>query len=193
MPSPIPLPRLVAAILFVSLIGGAAWAPSPSRTQPPVDAPATLSAFRGTYVLAGDARELRAMDQAIDRVVDQLNLFIREIARGEIHRRVTPEQRIVLEVFDLERITLAMDDWGPVAVTLGAAPRRIRGRSGDDERLTVRLHEGRLVAQTLASGGSRTSTFALSSDAERLQMHVRIASGQLPADIRYSLTYRRAD
>lgn len=189
------LPRIVGAVtVAVSLIAGAALVPSPSRTQPPAasSAPA-LESFQGTFVLAGDARELRAMDQAIDRVVDQLNIFIREIARGEIHRRIVPEQRVVLRVADTQSIALTIDQWGPIAATLGAPARRVRGSSGEDVSLTVRYRDGRLIQHAAAASGARTNTFALSPDEQRLHMHVRITSGQLPADIRYTLTYRRAD
>jgi hypothetical protein len=188
------LRALPALALAASLLGVSAFAPSPSRTQAPTAAPThAIESFEGSYVLARDARELRAMDGAIDRVVDQMNIFIREIARGEIHRRITPEQRIAISVFDANSISVALDQWGPIALTVGGPARRVRGASGEDVDLTVRLRQGRLVQHSVASNGTRTNTFSLSPDTERIRMHVSIASGQLPSDIRYTLTYRRAD
>lgn len=171
----------------------AAVAPSASHTQAP-----GLESFRGTYVHSGvrgqGARaELRAMGGAIDRVVNQMNIFVREIARGEVHRRITPEQRIEIGVPDPQALTLAMDGWGPVRVGLDAAARRVRGASGEDVDLTVRFGDGRLVQRAVTPRGSRTNVFTLSPDLEQLSMLVRIASDQLPAEIRYRLTYRRAD
>ena len=166
----------------------AAVAPSSSHTQAP-----TLESFRGTYVHTGARAELRAMGGAIDRVVNQMNIFVREIARGEVHRRITPEQRIEIGVVDPQAMTLAMDGWGPVRVALDAAARRVRGATGEDVSLTVRFDEGRLVQRAVTPRGSRTNVFTLSPDLEQLSMLVRIASDQLPAEIRYRLTYRRAD
>jgi hypothetical protein len=166
----------------------AAVAPTPSHTQTP-----TLESFRGTYVHTGARGELRAMGGAIDRVVNQMNIFVREIARGEVHRRITPEQRIEIGVPDPQAMTIAMDGWGPVRVALDAAARRVRGATGEDVNLTVRFEEGRLVQRAATPRGSRTNVFTLSPDLEQLSMLVRIASDQLPAEIRYRLTYRRAD
>lgn len=194
MPRTTILRSIAAAALAASLIGLSAWAPSPSHTQAPTVTPSqAIESFQGTFVIANDARELRAMNAAIDRVVDELNIFIREIARGEIHRRITPEQRVVLSVFDANSVSIALDQWGPIALTVGGPARRVRGASGEDVNLTVRYREGRLVQHSVAGNGTRTNTFVLSPDAQRLHMHVRIASGQLPSDIRYTLTYRRAD
>lgn len=133
------------------------------------------------------------MSEAIDAVVDQMNIFVREIARGEIHRRISPERRIELEVVDSRTLTFAMDDWGPIGVTLGAAPRRVRGADGEEVNLTASFEDGRLVMRSLAARGSRTNVLTLSPDAEHLSMMVRIRSDQLPAEIRYRLTFRRAD
>lgn len=178
--------RVALPIGLVLLI--AAVAPSSSQTQAP-----TLESFRGTYVHTGARAELRAMGGAIDRVVNQMNIFVREIARGEVHRRITPEQRIEIGVLDPQAMTLAMDGWGPVRVALDAAARRVRGATGEDVNLTVRFDEGRLVQRAVTPRGSRTNVFTLSPDLEQLSMLVRIASDQLPAEIRYRLTYRRAD
>lgn len=168
--------------------------PRASRAQAPEQETASpVAAFAGTFALAGERRELRAMDDAINRVVDQLNLFIREIARGEIHRRITPEQRIRLDVLDARTVAISIDDWGPVRAVLGAAPRPVRGSSGEQVNLTLRMRDDQLVQHTQSPRGSRTNVFTLSADQERLHMQVRIASDQLPSDIRYRLTYRRTD
>lgn len=163
-------------------------APTASHTQAP-----TLASFDGRYVLGADRHELHGMEQAIDRVVDQMNLFIREIARGEIHRRISAEQRIHLDITGEDAMSIALDDWGPIEVDVNGRPRQVRGAAGDDVRFSVRYQDGRLTAHTASPRGSRTNVFTLSPDASRLQMSVRITSDQLPADIRYRLTYHRAD
>jgi len=174
--------------LFVGILAAAALAPAPSKTQAPA-----LESFAGRYVHTGARSELRAMEGAIDRVVNQMNIFIREIARGEVHRRITPERRITIDVLDGSTLTLAMDDWGPLRIALGGVPRQTRDPGGEPTSLSARFDAGRLVQRTQSPRGSRTNVFALSPDGEQLSMQVRIASDQLPAEIRYRLTYRRVD
>jgi hypothetical protein len=171
--------RVVAALgLTGALLALAAFLPSTSRTQ---------------FVFAGNRSELGAMGQAIDRVVDQLNIFIREIARGEIRRRIDAEQRIRVAVVDEETLTVAFDDWGPVRLSVDGSARRVRGPDGENVRASVTYRYGRLIERRIAPRGSRVNVLTLSPDAQRLHMQVRIASDQLPDDIAYRLTYRRAD
>jgi hypothetical protein len=199
---------LVGLAFTAALLGGSALAPARSSTQAvPVgngDAHAVgeragatgdaqLASFDGSFALSGEASQRRAMEQAIDRVVDQMDLFVREIARLEIRRRVTPEQRIAFDVHGADRVSLTMDQWGPGPLTVGAAARRVRGSAGDDVNLSLRFRDGRLVTHSAASNGARTNTFSLDADGERLLMAVRITSDQLPADIRYTLAYRRSN
>ncbi len=181
---------MATSLSLAALLSGALAlvVPTPSRTQAHA-----LTSFDGVYALAADARELSGMEQSIDRVVDQMNLFIREIARGEIHRRIDPEQRIHLTVLGDETISIALDDWGPIEVGVNGPARQVRDAAGENVRLTMRFAGGRLIQHSSAPRGARTNTFVLSPDASRLQMSVRITSDQLPDDIRYRLTYRRAD
>lgn len=180
------VPRRAIAFGIAAL--AASLAPLPARTQAPA-----LEDFAGTFVLAGDRRELWAMDDAINRVVDRMNLFIREIARGEIRRHIEPERRIRFAMAGADTLSLSLDAWGPVQVRVGAPPIRTRGSNGEEVALTLRYAGGRLVQRSATPRGARTNVFALSSDRERLAMSVRITSDQLPADIRYRLTYRRAN
>lgn len=62
-------------------LGVSVWL-GPVRSQT-----AALESFQGTSALAGGESE---MEDAIDRVIDRLNLFIREIARGESTVASTP-------------------------------------------------------------------------------------------------------
>jgi hypothetical protein len=168
------------------LLALAALVPSPSRSQT-----AELESFHGSFVFTQDQAELTSMNHAIDRVVDQLNLFIREIARSEIRRRITPEHRIRLAVQG-DRVTVSFDQWGPVELAIGGPGRQVQGPAGDRIRASVSFRGGRLIERRIAARGSRTNVFRLSADAQRLHMEVRIASEQLPAHIRYRLSYRRA-
>lgn len=172
-----------AGVAVLALAAGASW-PSASRSQAPA-----LESFSGTWALSGGRTD---MDEGIDRVVDQLNIFIREIARGEMHRRLRAEQRVHLLVQDEETIRFGYDDWGPVRLRVNAPARAVRGPEGDTVRISMRFARGRLIHHHVAGQGQRTSVFSLSGDTSRLYMAVRIGADQLPSDIRYRLTYRRA-
>ena len=158
---------------------------SPARSQT-----AALEDFSGTWRLDG-RRQVDRMDDAIDRVVDQMNLFIREIARGEIHGRLNPEERVVIRVEDERHVRLGYDAWGPQRLRLGAPAVALRGPDGNDIRMSLRFDRGRLIARQDAGEGRRTNVFSVSADGRRLTMAARIGAPQLPADIRYRLTYRR--
>ncbi len=180
---------LAIGTVAFALALGAALAPTRSQTQEPA-----LEDWAGTFVLRGDRRELGSMDDAINRVVDQMNLFVREIARGEIHRRINPEQRIRFAVLGERTLSLRFDDHRPAEVPVGAPPVRWRNEAGEDVRLTLRFGGGgRLIHHSATPRGGRTNVFVLDEGGERLTMHVRISSDQLPADIRDRLTSRRAD
>lgn len=173
---------LVAALVLAL----ASLVPAPSRSQT-----VPLESFAGTWAFAGGQADLQGMDDAINRVVDQLNLFIREIARSEIHRRINHEQRVVLGVRGDDRMTLALDDWGPVEIPIGGGSNRVRGPGGDQVRVSARFVNGRLVYRQSTPQGVRQNVFSLAGDGARLTMGVSITADQLPADIRYRLTYRR--
>lgn len=173
------------------LVGGLAAVvlastPATGRTQS-----VALEAYEGGWSFSRSRRDVRGLEQAIDHVVDQLNFFIREIARGEMRRRITPESRVRFNLLPGARISLAIDEWGPMTFDLGAQPRRVRGPNGDDIRVAVAFQGGRLVHREIHSQGHRTNVFALSGDGARMTMHATIGSDQLPDDVRYRLTYRR--
>lgn len=174
---------LIAAILLAAGTLGA----SPSRSQD-----VALESFGGQWVFNSSAQDLRSLEQGIDHAVDQMNIFIREIARLEIRRRITPEQRLRLEVADEEGIQLTLDDWGPVALRLDGSARSVPGPEGSTVRVSARYQNGRITQRQIQSQGTRQNVFTLNGDASRLTMAVSIGADQLPADIRYRLSFRRA-
>lgn len=159
--------------------------PSASQEHEP-----SLESFRGTFVLA-DRREQAALSDAIDRVADQLDIFIREIARLELRRRIGAEERIQVAI-DEAAVALAFDHWVPGRIPLDGRLRRLRGPGGETLRHSVRFEGGRIIERRLADQGERINVLTLSADEQRLHMQVRISSDQLPDTIRYRLSYRRA-
>lgn len=150
-----------------------------------------LEDFQGEYAFVGGEREERRLDAAIDAVVDQMNIFVREIARGRIHGQVRPEGRVRIEVVGAHHVRFELDGWGPHVVSLDGRERRVRGPDESDTRLSARFHGGRLHVRQVSPQGERRSSMALAGDRERMRMSVRIRSARLPDDIRYALTYRK--
>jgi len=177
----------VWAAAIVALLGAAAAAP-PSGARADVS---VLDLFDGRYAFAGGERERSRLEDAIDDVVDRLNVFIREIARGEIRRNVRPEGRIALEVVEGRRVRLSLGDWGPLDLRLDGRPRHMSGPDGSDTEVRASLRGGRLLVVQRSSRGRRENWLSLSRDGEWLFNQIRIGADQLPADIQYTLSYRR--
>lgn len=150
-----------------------------------------LEDFAGRYAWAGGQRERDRQHAAIDSVADRLNIFIREIARGEIRRNLEPERRLSIAVPSESRIRLVIDDWNPPPVPLDWTSRRVTGPDDSATQLRARFRRGRLETHQRNGQGSRENWMSLSSDARFLYMQVRVAADQLPAAIRYTLTFRR--
>lgn len=174
-------------ILCATLALMAAFVPGTGRSQT-----AALEDFDGAWSFSRAQRDRDSLEDGIDEVADQLNLFIREIARGEMRRRITPENRITLRVHDETHVSIAMDDWGPVRFELDARPRQVRGPNGDQIRAGLSFRNGRLIHREIHSQGHRTNVFTLSGDRRGLAMRAVIGSDQLPDEVRYRLTYRRS-
>ena len=150
-----------------------------------------LQRFEGRYVFAGGAAETRRVERAIDEVVDRLNLFIREIARGEIRRSIRPEPSIELHALGRDRLRFSFGDWGPLEVSLDNRPRVVRGPDGSDTRLRGTVSGQRIVLVQDSSRGRRTNWLSLGPEDRWLHLQVAVGADQLPEDIRYSLSYRR--
>lgn len=150
-----------------------------------------LESFAGSYRFAGGQTERDRLQAAIDSVVDRMNVFVREIARGEIRRNVRPEPRIVVGVPDDRRVRLTLGSWGPLDVPLGGRRVRVRGPDGSDTRLSARFRDGRIETHQASDRGTRENWLSLSDDRGWLFLQVRISADALPAAIRYTLSYRR--
>lgn len=176
----------VATILALGLLVGAGW-PGSARTQT-----ASIEGFEGAWRYVGGARDQRQQDAAIDQVVDQLDLFTREIARVAIRRSLAPEPELQVRLRGPRRLSLQLGDWVSHEVELDAPPLVMPGPDGSATRFSARFASGRLTTREESARGSRINQLGLSPDGAHLFMHVRVRAPQLPSDIRYALTYRRS-
>lgn len=175
----------VASFALALPLVAAAVLAGPVASQAP-----TATSFVGTYAFAGGQRDRNALSEEIDRVVDQMNVFMRTFARSSIHAEVFEERRIVIAA-DERSVTLTFDGWGPQRIPLGGRVAEGAGPDGSHTRFTARLQNDRLTTRFRTDRGYRDSWFSLAADGRHMYLQVRIVAPQLPDSIRYSLTYRR--
>jgi hypothetical protein len=175
--------RAGSALAFAAAV--LAVVPTGAQQPPP------LSAFDGDWRFSGGQRETQQMSAALDQVVDQMNMLMREFARGQIHDRIPLDRDIRIGIHGTTGFSLVLGGWGPVEVPLGGAFRDVTDREGQPIRVSATYAGGRITEhQVRDDSGRRTNTFVLDDENRRLTMWVRIHSDQLPADIVYHLSYR---
>ncbi len=150
-----------------------------------------LRRFEGTYDFAGGPDETRRLEQAIDDVVDRLNVLIRGLARSEIRRAIRPERTIVLAPVGRDRLRFSLDAWGPLEVPLDNRARRVTGPDGSDTQLRGLVTGSRVVLVQDSPRGRRTNWLSLGPEDRWLHLQVQVGADQLPDPIQYSLSYLR--
>ena len=126
----------VAGMAFGLTLALAAMPAPSARSQT-----ASVERFEGAWRYVGGERDQRGLHAAIDRVVDELDLFTREIARVAIRRSLVPEPTLHVRVRDARHLSLQLGDWVSHEVELGGAATQlamdgyqaVTGSSIDDE------------------------------------------------------------
>jgi hypothetical protein len=140
----------------------------------------------GEWSYAGGDSEIGAMEEEVDAVVGEMNLFIRPMARARLKNKVCrPWTKVEIETND-GTITIRTDDGG-LTSPLGKKVKR----KGDSDELTVhRRMRGDVLVDTVSSErGGRTNEFRIAGD--ELNVRSKIFSPELPRPIHFSYTYRR--
>lgn len=148
-----------------------------------------LDGVSGTWRLATPNAE-GEIDRSIARVVDRMSFFIRGIAQSRIDESVNPERVVRIEPHQ-ERVRVALDDWGPVELSLDGRQRRARSADGQPLRVRAALQGEHLTLVQAANEGARVSYFSGARGGDTMRMTVRVQSPRLPEDIVYRLDYRR--
>lgn len=183
--------RRALAWTVPATIALAAFVPPPPAYGIDRAPPEGVDRFAGTYRFDGGDRERRALDGAIRRVTDQMNVFIRDIAFGQAREALRPERRVALSPAGGDRVRIRLDDWTSPPMQASGQTRRVRGPDGDDTRLGVRYAGGRLEVRATTSRGTTERWLSLDESGRYLFVQVRVSSERLPDSVRYTLTYRR--
>lgn len=157
------------------------------------DAPeSVIQQFVGTYTYVGGDVEIKALDQAIDGVVDQMNFFIRGIARRRLRAPNLPSK--LVSVF-FENGQIRIERPGQPEVSAPADGKPITWRHPTDGDVFQVSHgiddEGVLYQRFEGERSVSRNRFVLGSDEKRLTIHTVITADRLPAPLRFKMTYAR--
>jgi hypothetical protein len=150
---------------------------------------AKIAPLAGNYRFSGDPAEIRALERAIDAVVEDMNVLVRDVARRRLAKaaEIPPQLGLslrgpVLTMQVAQKAYSAPLDGTAVAVV---------GPSGDSLQLRHSVvGDAKLMQRFDGDDGSRVNTCERLG-AERLRVHVAIRSEKLPKDLNYSLTFTK--
>lgn len=184
--------RSQLTFFFLALTLAAASAGEAQATQegpPRVSEPGAAERFTGVYRLAGSVENgTRVIHRAIDHAVEPMNVFVRAIAAGRLRDRIAVVHRIELDVQGAQA-TITFDHERRCRSGLGQwRQQQLNGRT---VRAQIRERSGALVQLTRGQRGSQRVIYRLRADGS-LHADFTVESEQLPRDVRYHLTYRRA-
>ncbi|MGB5415095.1 MAG: hypothetical protein WBN01_10680, partial [Polyangiales bacterium] len=177
----------------LGLLSAAALAACCGASIALADAPdSAIQQFVGTYTYVGGDAEIRALDRAIDEVVDQMNFFIRGIARRRLRAPNLPSKEVSVFV---ENGQIRIDRPGQPEVSAPADGRPIIWRHPSDGDVFQVSHgvdeEGVLYQRFEGERSVSRNRFVLGKDKKRLTIHTVITADRLPAPLRFRMTYER--
>ncbi len=148
-----------------------------------------IAAFLGTYAYDGGDKERKARDKAIDAACSELSPLIRGIAREQLLAANAIASSIAFSA-DKKNVTVSADARNYRA-PLDGSKVRVRVPTGDEMDLRYAVKTGRVDQLFEGDDRGRTNRYTLGDD-DVLVMGVRVFASQLPKDVLYKLTYRRA-
>lgn len=146
------------------------------------------SPLEGTFHLVdGDPASIH---RAIDAVVDDVNPFVRPIARRRLRHQNRAFQAVRIRL-DGDRIVTRLGGAPPVASPADGGAVWYQVPEGNRVRVRQKVRGRVLVQHYRGEDGERINRFVLASDG-RLDYRVEVRSDYLPRSVRYRLRYRRA-
>jgi hypothetical protein len=149
-----------------------------------------MSVLQGSYVL-DDPSAMENIETAVDRVADRMGFLVAGIARGRLMDANKPAQRIFISVAGNE-VTTQLDQDQAIRTSANGATVDWTRDNGEKVRVTTSWQGGVLRRSVASKEATRTNSFSLAPDGDRLIFGVEIVSRRLPAPVTYQLTYRRS-
>ena len=160
---------IVSLIFLLVASPGAAEAPSPPE---------------GKWTYAGGQKEISVMEKTADEIVDDMNLFIRPIARNRLPKICSPWKKLSIQkkengfVIQNERRNFDL----PIGKTVPQ-----KGPNGDIE-VTLKYKNGLLHETIVSDDGTRVNEFHPIAGGVRVE--TTLHSERLPRPMRFSYSYR---
>jgi hypothetical protein len=151
------------------------------------ECPEPVRSLEGKYGYSGGEAERKALEDAVDDVVSEMNPFVREIARRRLLAANEIAQTLEVQV-EGAHVTVAFDERSYTA-ELGGPAVKVTGVTGKRLSLTHRLKGDKLVQKFDGAGGGRTNVF--DNNDQRVRINVKVSSDQLPKPLSYRLTFKR--
>ncbi len=153
---------------------------------------ATLSRFAGSWHWVGGTTELRAIDDAIEACVKQMNLFIRPIARHRIRKPLLPSPEMVLVAAPGPTLQISRPDRPTVSIPANGQQIRWRDPGGDWFLISLGVDGDMLQQRFEGTSSISFNSYSLDPSGANLKVHTRIVSKRLPAPIEFDTTYQKS-
>lgn len=182
-------PKRFALISLAAAFVVSPWAPE-GRPQAKASEP-DLVPLLGTYRFAGGQEEMLAVERAIDEAVDEMNVFIRGIARRRLREPNLPTDELRISLGS-DTITVART--GQPKVSAPATGKRVpwrNPRNGNELEVSHRITpDGALEQKLIGDRGVSTNVFTISADG-KLSMRTAVTADKLPSTLQFTTTYVR--
>lgn len=145
----------------------------------------------GTYRFVGGAAEVDRVERAIDDTVDEMNVFIRGIARRRLKAPNLPTDALHITC-DEGLITVARTGQPPISAPADGTPVTWRNPdNGNELQVTHRMKDAATLEQVLTGDRGVSTNVFRSSATGRMKVSTTIEADALPSTVRFTTTYAR--
>jgi hypothetical protein len=176
-------PPTVIAVLFAVGVGADA---------DDVETRNGIHAIHGRWEYAGDDAEQQRRLAAIEATVRQMSWLIRGIARKRITASTEIHDSYDFRVGE-DTVTIFEDGVERPTTSWDGTPHQVTKQWGDPGTLTRTWEDAALRSHFRQPKGEGSETYRVSDDGRTMTVTVIVSSRRLPSDVRYELSYRRAD
>ncbi len=142
----------------------------------------------GTWQNLNAETERQQRQRSIRLATEDVGRLMRGHVRRRLLDRTAPANQIEIAASG-NRVELSNGEVS-VTLTLGGDAVRVQGPRGSGQA-QARQVEGKLVLRVEGDNATRTTTYTLSEDGQRLVLDVRIDVAGLSSPIRFQVTYER--
>ena len=167
-----------------------AAAPAAPAAAPTAESPAPAPKIDGKYRFVGGDAEKKAVEEAIEKVVQEMLFIKRPIARGRLKDRngVASSWQFATAGGQIKSTAEGIMTWSSPD---DGKPADVKTSTGDDAKLTQKFVDNKLLQTFTTKEGKREDIFTLAADGVTLKMEVILTSTQLPMPLKYTLTYKK--